>query len=164
MLINVWCKKFKKKQACKNAKPMLWMTRTVNQTNVLICGQWSHQYMMTRNVNLPSFTRITVCDSKNCPSTKCYKKKKSVNYEEGQVRPVCDKKNCQSTMFINMWSMTKPNNMWLPKLAIQSKYNKLCNDKNCQSAKCVLMQQTAMLQSIYKRGSSKNCQVKYELA
>ena len=115
-----------------------------------------------------------------------YKKKKSVNYEEGQVRPVCDDKNCQSIKFINMWSVTKPNNMWLTKPAIQSSYQKsfcsdkkcqstrcykkkcpmrpVCDDKNLQSAKCAHMQQTAMLQSTYKKSSSKNFQVKSELA
>ena len=41
----------------------------------------------------------------------------------------------------------------------------VCNDKNCQSAKCAHMQQRAMLQSTYKKSSSKkNLQVKSELA
>ena len=43
-----------------------------------------------------------------------YKKKKSLNSKEGQIRPVCDDKNSQSTKFIHMRSVTKPNNICFP--------------------------------------------------
>ena len=45
-----------------------------------------------------------------------YKKKKSLNYEEGQVRPMCDDKKCKSTKFYK---------------------NPVCDDKKCQSTKSV---------------------------
>ena len=97
------------------------------------------------------YTRNPVCDGKNCQSTRCYKGMKSVNYEEGQIVPVCDDKNCQTTKFINIQSVTKPNNMWLPKTTIQSSYNKLCTDKNCQSTRCYKKKNQVC-------GDDKNCQ------
>ena len=50
---------------------------------------------------------------------------------------MCDDKNSQSTKFIHMRSVTKPNNMCLPKPPIQSSYQtSLCSDKNSQSTRC----------------------------
>ena len=81
------------------------------------------------------------------------KKKKCVNYEEGQGRPMCDVKKCQSTKFyknpvcddkngqstkcVNMWPVKPTMDMQSVEQAIQSSHKKaLCSDKNCQSTTC----------------------------
>ena len=63
----------------------------------------------------------SLCNDKNCQSTRCYKKKSSVRPVHGY------NKNCQEVQSVymwpkkpisNMWSMTKTSVMWLPKPAM----------------------------------------------
>ena len=84
---------------------------------------------------------------------------------------LCDDKNYQSTKCIHMWlvkSAMKSSHMWSVRPAMfQSSYKKhnyeecqvrpvsMCDDKNCQSARCAHMQSVkpAMPQSSYKKCS-----------
>ena len=84
------------------------MTGTVKKSKIFICGQWSQETKKSSYIPLAQPAKLQ----------SDYKKKKSVNYEEVQVRPVCDDKKCQSTKFHK---------------------NPVCDDKNCQSTKCVNM-------------------------
>ena len=149
MLISVWYKKFKKKQACGSSIQYYeWQELSIYQKLQEKSIQWD-QYAMTRTVNLMYVLTRTVkkpkysyvineaskekiklyVDSQTSKTTIWLHKKKFVNYKEGQFRQVCDDKRGQSTMFINMQPVTKPNNMQLPKWAIQSSYNMLCSQE-----------------------------------
>ena len=98
----------------------------------------------------------SVCDDKNSPATQCI-----------HMQPA------MKSSYLQL--VTKPSHMCLPKPTMkQSTYKKfnqddkncqstkkhrseecpvrpVCNDKNCQSAKCVHMQKSAMPQSKYKK-------------
>ena len=52
------------------------------------------------------------------------------------IRNLFSDKNFQENQNINMQLVKPPMDMWLPKPAVQYKYQRLCRDKNCQSTRC----------------------------
>ena len=168
LLIGVLYKKIKKKQACRNAMPMLFvwkmtrtvkllgvLTRTVKIPSLFISGHWSQKWKKSSHMWLakPAILQSDkkkkkyVCDDKNCQSTK-------------YAKYVCNDKNCQSNQCVYMqlamkssymWSVTKPKHMWLPKAAMkQSTYKKLNqDDRNCQSTKPMCYVKPEEIQSSY---------------
>ena len=72
-----------------------------------------------------------------------YKKKYQDDFKSQSA--MCSDKKCQEIPNVqkrtkkpisHMWSVTKTNDMWLPKPAVLYQYRRLCNGKNCQSTRC----------------------------
>ena len=122
MLISVWLKKIKNKQASRSVKPMLLRICVMTRTVKLICSQWSQQWIcsqlnhqvtscvLTRTVNLPDVTR------------------KSIQWDQNAM-----------TRTVNLLEVRR-----------KSPMRPVCHDKY-QSARCAHMQKSAMPQSIYKK-------------
>ena len=70
-------------------------------------------------------------NDKSSQSIKQVKSKHGYLNSQSTVKK-CSGKNCQENKNINMQSVIKEMDMWLPKPAIR----RLCSDKNCQSTKC----------------------------
>ena len=97
-LISVLYMKIKRKQASRCVQPIIYL------------------YMITRTINLPSgvhvqsvkpamkqstyhFSQISLCDDKNCQSTKSLFDDKNCE----STKSLCDDKNCQSTRCAHIW-------------------------------------------------------------
>ena len=119
-----------------------------------------------------------VCSDKKCQETKlmCPMKPKmdmqsipraaklQCTYKKkDQVKSMCSDKNCQEIPnvqmrpkkpIIHIRSVTKINDIWLPKPAVSYQYRRLCSDKNCQCTRCYKKKSPKRPMC----GDEKNCQ------